>query len=267
MKNRASRHALRRFFQYFYLGFIYLFLLGPMMIVIIASFNSAYTFPSPFKSFTLDWYRAVFEHAEFIKAIWVSTRVALIASALATLMGVPLAIMLVRTRFKLKETLNAFFMTPLIIPQVALSIALLQMFSLLKLQLSDWALIFAHTVFIVPYIIRATIASLHFVNRETEEAGMNLGANRLQTFFLITLPAIRGGITSGFILAFVISFINVPLSLFLSTPATTTLPIRVFAHMESRLDPLVAAIGALIVFAVTIVVLFLEKVLKIRLVL
>ena len=250
-----------------YLVVIYLFLLGPMFIVIIASFNSAYSFPSPFKSFTLEWYQALIQHTEFIESAWVSVRVGLIAAALAAALGVPISMVLVRGDFRGKEAVNAFFMTPLIIPQVALGIASLQMFSLLKVQLSTATLIFAHVVFITPYMIRATIASLYFVDPFVEEAAMNLGANRIQTFFRITLPIIRGGVTSGFILAFIISFINVPLSLFLSSPATTPLPIRVFAHMESRLDPIVAAVGASIVFAVTLVILFIEKVLKIRLVL
>lgn len=250
-----------------FLAAVYLFLLGPMFIVIIASFNSAYTFPSPFESFTLDWYHDLFRHSEFIKSTWVSLRVGFAAAGLATIIGVPISLLLVRQEFRGKEALNAFFMTPLIIPQVALGIASLQMFSLFKFRLSEWTLIFAHVVFITPYIIRATIASLHFVDPFVEEAAMNLGANRIQTFFRITLPIVRGGVTSGFILAFIISFINVPLSLFLSSPATTPLPIRVFAHMESRLDPIVAAVGASIVFVVTLIILFLERVLKIRLVL
>lgn len=250
-----------------FLAAVYLFLLGPMLVVIVASFNSAYSFPSPFESFSLEWYEALYRHSEFIRSMWVSARVGVAAAGMATLLGIPLSLLLVRAEFRGKEAVNAFFLTPLIIPQVALSIALLQMFSLMKLRLNETTLILAHTVFVTPYVIRATVASLHFVDPSVEEAAMNLGANRLQTFFYITVPIIRAGITAGFVLAFVISFINVPLSLFLSTPAHTTLPIRVFAHMESRLDPLVAAVGASTIFAVTIITLFLEKVLKVRLVL
>ena len=143
---------------------------------------------------------------------------------------------------------------------------MLQMLSLIKFRLGETTLILAHTVFILPYVIRAVSASLHFMDRSLEEAAMNLGANRIKTFFLITLPNIRAGMTAGFVLAFIISFINVPLSLFLSTPRTTTLPIRVLTNMESRLDPMVAAVGALTVFLAIGVVLILERGLKIRLI-
>ncbi|MFQ5858039.1 MAG: ABC transporter permease [Anaerolineae bacterium] len=250
-----------------YLALVYLFILGPMMVVVIGSFNSAVAFPSPLESFTLRWYEALLRHNEFVKSMWVSTRVGITAAGLATLLGIPLSLLLVRKEFRGKDSINAFFMTPLIIPQVAASIALLQMFSLLKFRLNELTLILAHTVFVMPFVIRAAVASLHFVEPALEESAMNLGANRLQTFFYITLPLIRAGITAGFVLAFVISFINVPLSLFLSTPGNTTLPIRVFAHMESRLDPLIAAVGALTIFGVSAIVLFLERVLKVRLIL
>ena len=266
-RSHTLQKNLGRAIGLIFLALVYLYLLGPMFVVIIASFNSAIAFPSPFESFSFQWYEALFRHDEFIKSMWVSVRVGAAAAAIATVLGIPLSIWLVRTDYRGKEAVNAFFLTPLIIPQVALSIALLQMFSLLKIRLSDLTLILAHTVFVMPYVIRSGIASLHFVDISVEEASMNLGANRLQTFWHVTFPLIRAGITAGFVLAFIMSFINVPLSLFLSTPARVTFPIRVFAHMESRLDPIIAAVGAVTVFGVTIVTLFLEKVLKVRLVL
>ncbi len=271
MDNAQRRNAVRRgisnAFSWGYLALVYAFILGPMIVVIIGSFNSAVAFPSAFESFSLRWYQDLARHTEFVKSMGVSARVGLAAAGLATVLGVPLSLLIVRKQFRGKEAVNSFFMTPLIVPQVAASIALLQMFSLLKIRLNEVTLVLAHTVFIMPFVIRAVVASLHFVDRSVEESAMNLGANRLQTFFFITLPLIRAGITAGFLLAFIISFINVPLSLFLSTPGSTTLPIRVFAHMESRLDPLVAAVGAMTIFGVSAIAIFLEKVVKVRLIL
>ncbi|MCC7362627.1 MAG: ABC transporter permease [Anaerolineales bacterium] len=250
-----------------YLLLVYLFILGPLAIVIFNSFNSARAFPSAFESFTLQWYQSLLDYEQFMRAMWVSGRVGLAAAGLATLLGVPPSIAFVRGAFPGKELINSFFMAPLVIPQIALSIALLQMFSLLRLPLNEMTLILAHTVFVIPYVIRAVVASLHYVSPSLEESAMNLGANPLQTFFYVTLPLIRSGLTAGFVLSFVISFINVPLSLFLATPATSTLPIRVFAYMESRLDPLVAAIGGLTIFIVFAIVIVLEKLLRVRLIL
>lgn len=259
--------TLGRILPLLYLGLVYVLILGPMIVVVIAAFNSAPAFPSPFRSFTLKWFESLFNKREFIRAMWTSIRVGVGAAGMATLLGVPLSVLMVRREFRGKEILSAFFMSPLIIPQVALSIALLQMFSLLHIRLTEITLIFAHTVFIMPFVIRSATSSLQFVDPALEEAAMTLGANRLTTFFHITFPLIRAGVTAGFILAFVISFINVPLSLFLTTPGSATLPIRVFAYMESRLDPVVAAVGTLIILMVLLVSLFLEKVAKVRLIL
>lgn len=267
MTRRKIAAAVRQGVAVLYLGLVYLFILGPMVVVIISSFNSATAFPSAFESASLRWYETLLRHDEFMKSMWVSARVAFTAAALATLLAIPLSFYLVRANFRGKEAVNAFFLSPLIIPHVALSIALLQMFSLIGVRLGQLTLVLAHGVLILPFVLRAVMASLNFVDRSLEESAMNLGANPLQTFFHITLPLIRAGVTAGFVLAFIISFINVPLSLFLTTPGTTTLPIRVFSYMQSRLDPLVAAVGTLTVLGVTVVAVFLEKVLKVRLIL
>ena len=258
---------MRKYISLIYLTMVYLFLLVPMLLVVISSFNSAIAFGSDFETFTFHWYRELFRHDEFANSMWISTKIGLIASILASLFGIPLSILLVRFDFRGKEIIDSFSNLPLIIPQVALSIAILQMFSLLKIRIDIITLILAHTVIIIPYVIRAVVSSMHFVDYSVEEAAMNLGANRFQTFLYITFPLIRSGVTAGFILSFIMSFINVPLSLFISSPMTTTLPIRIFAHMESRLDPIIAAVGSILIVSIFFVSIFLEKVLRIRLIL
>jgi putative spermidine/putrescine transport system permease protein len=267
MNRQVDRLSLGKIISLIYLIFVNLFILAPMIVIILASFNSARTFPHPFESFTFSWYKQVFVHDEYVNAMVMSAQVALGASGLATLLGIPLSILFVRHDFPGKEALNSFFMTPLIIPQVVLSISLLLMFSILHVRLSEITLILAHTVIVLPYVLRATIASLSLLDPFLEEAAMNLGANQIQTFLRITLPLIRSGVTAGLVLSFIISFINVPLSIFLSTPGNATLPIRVFATMETKLDPVISAIGALIVYLAFAVSLFLEKVIKLRMIL
>ncbi|OGO12149.1 MAG: hypothetical protein A2Y53_02140 [Chloroflexi bacterium RBG_16_47_49] len=241
-------------------------MLLPLVVVIIGSFNSAVSFPSPFKSFTLRWYEALLHHDEFLRSIWVSTEIAISAATIATLFGIPVSMLLVRKDIPGKDLINGFFMTPLIIPEIAAGLAILQMFSMFHIKSSLAGLIAVHVVFITPYIIRAVTSTLIFFDMSLEEAGMNLGAGRLRVFFLITLPLIKSGVSAGFILAFIISFINVGLSLFLSSPMFTTLPIRIFAHLESRLDPIIAAVGSIIILGVSIIVVFVDKFLKVRLI-
>jgi putative spermidine/putrescine transport system permease protein len=238
-----------------------------MIVVIIASFNSAQTYPHPFESFTLRWYERVFAHQEFVRAMGRSVVVAIGAAGLATLLGVPLSLLFVRHKFPGKEFLNAFFTSPLIIPQVVLSIALLQMFTRLHVHLSEVTLILAHTVIVIPFVLRAMIATLSIMDPHLEEAAMNLGANQIRTFYYVTLPLVRSGVTAGYVLSFVISFINVPLSIFLTSPGSATLPIRVLASMETKLDPVITAIAAMTIYLAVAVSLFLEKVVKLRMIL
>ncbi|MCL4458901.1 MAG: ABC transporter permease [Chloroflexi bacterium] len=251
--------------SYTFLILVYIYVLAPALVVIYGSFNSATSFPSPFESATLRWYLQILRHKEFIDSIKVSLIVATCAAAIATLLGTPVAFQFVRKQFPGKDALAAFFMSPLVIPQIVMGLAMLQMLSLFKLPISIVGLILAHAVFVMPYVIRAMMTSLTLFDLAWEEAAMNLGANRLKTLWYVTLPITKAGMTAGFVFSFIMSFVNVPLSLFLTTPVSMTLPIRIYAYMESRIDPFVAAIGALMVIAIFATSFFIEKVLRIRL--
>ncbi len=251
--------------SYVFLALVYLYVLGPALVVVAGSFNSATSFPSPFESLTFRWYGQLLRHQEFVRSMEVSLLVAAVAASIATLLGGPAAFIFVRARFRFRDSLVAFFMAPLIIPQIVLGLAMLQLLSVLRVPITTLGLILIHAVFVMPFVLRAMITSLTHFDWTLEEAAMSLGASRLRTLWHVTLPLTRVGLTAGFVLAFIMSFVNVPLSLFLATPASTTLPVRVFAYMESRLDPLVAAVGAFLVLVVFATSLFLEKVLRLRL--
>lgn len=265
MKLRKVQEVVGRLIPYALLILVYAFILGPLLMVLVTAFNSSPTYPAAFESFTLRWFQDLVARKEFTRAFLTSVRVGIGAAGIATLMGIPLSISIVRREFKGVGAINTLFNVSLIIPTLALSVALLQMFSLLQIRLSEITLILSHTIMVMPFVVRATVSSLQFMDPFLEEAAMTLGANRLTTLIRIVLPQIRGGITAGFALSFVLSFINVTLSIFLSTAGTSTLPIRVFAYMETRMSPMVAAIGAVIMFMALIVSLFLEKVAKVRL--
>ncbi len=251
--------------SYVFVGLVYLFVLAPALVLIVGSFNSATSFPSPFESFTVRWYSQLVQHQEFMHSMRISLWVAALAALAATLLGAPAAFAFVRGRFKFRDSLAAFFMAPLVIPQIVLGLAMLQLLSVLRVPITIAGLILAHAVFVMPYVLRTMMTSLTHFDRTLEEAAMSLGASRLRTLWHVTLPLTRAGLTAGFVLAFILSFVNVPLSLFLATPGSTTLPIRVFAYMESRLDPLVAAVGAFLVLLVFATSFLLEKVLRLRL--
>jgi putative spermidine/putrescine transport system permease protein len=249
------------------LGLVYVYVLGPALVVVVASFNSATSFPSPFEAFTLRWYVQLFRHREFVQSMQVSLVVAGAAASIATLLGGPAAFVFVRSRFQGRHAFMALFTAPLVVPQIVLGLAMLQFLSVLKLPITMVGLVLIHAVFVLPYTLRAMVTSLTHFDRTLEEAATSLGASRIRTLWHVTLPLTRTGFTVGFVLAFVVSFVNVPLSLFLASPGSTTLPIRLFAYIESRLDPLVAAVGAFLILVAFATTLFVDRVLRLRLLL
>lgn len=265
MRSDTLAGRLLEILSYLFVALVYLYVLAPALVVVVGSFNSAPSFPSAFESFTLRWYRELLQHREFMDSMRISVVIAAAAAAIATLLGVPAAFAFVRGRFRHRDTLAAFFMVPLVIPQIVLGLAMLQLLSLLRIPITTVGLVLVHAVFIMPFVLRAMVTSLTHFDRTLEEAAMSLGASRLRTLWHVTLPLTRAGLTAGFVLAFVMSFVNVPLSLFLASPMSTPLPVRVFAYMESRIDPLIAAVGASLVLLVFIVTFVLEKVLHLRL--
>ena len=248
-----------------WLGLIYLYGLGPAVIVIIGSFNTAISFPSDFEGFTLGWYAQLAEHGEFLDALLVSIEIGVIAASLGSVFGIPASLALARYEFRFKGLITAFIMAPLILPQIVLGLAMLQLLTAVQVPATFLGLALIHAVFVMPYVIRAMLSCLAGVNPSVGEAAASLGANAWQRFMRITLPITRAGVMAGFIFAFIMSFINLPLSLFLTTPTSTTLPIRMFAYMESRIDPFIAAVGSLTVIAVIAGSFFTEKVLRVRL--
>jgi putative spermidine/putrescine transport system permease protein len=222
---------------------VYLFVLGPALIVIADSFNSATSFPSPFESATLHWYHQLLQHDEFLAAIRVSTVIATLAAAIATVLGFFAAYALVRYPLRGKNAIQAFLLGPLLVPQIVMGLAMLQFLSLSGLRISLAALVVVHATYVMPFAVRLIMTGLARFDFNLEYAARSLGAGRVRTFWHVTLPLARTGLVAGFVLSFILSFVNLPLSLFLTNTSTATLPVVMFAYMESRIDPLIAAVA------------------------
>ncbi|HWF40360.1 MAG TPA: ABC transporter permease [Candidatus Acidoferrales bacterium] len=257
--------SARRFAGWCFLAVLYLFLLAPAVMVVVDSFNSATSFPGPFESATLHWYGALFQHDEFLTAMRVSSFVAAAAAGLATCVSFFAAYALVRYSFRGKNALQAFLLGPLFVPQIVIGLAMLQMLSLLRLQIALSALIVVHTVYVMPFTLRLIMTALARFDFNLEDAAHSLGAGALETLWHVTLPLARTGIVAGFVFAFILSFVNLPLSLFLTNSRTATLPVVMFSYMESRIDPLVAAAATLMVAGAISFTMLLERVFRFRL--
>jgi hypothetical protein len=149
---------------------------------------------------------------------------------LSTLIGATAALALQRGGLKAAHALTACFLSPLILPAILTGLALFQIYLLCGIGRPVWGLIMGHTVVAVPYVIRTTLAVLHNFDRRLEEAAAALGAGPVQVFFEVTLPLIRPGVIAGGIFAFIVSFDQFPVSLFLVVPNAETLPVVLFNY-------------------------------------
>ena len=243
----------------------YVYVLAPAIVIVRDSFNSATSFPAPFESFTLKWYAAMLASADFTAAIKSSLLLAAGAALAASICGILAAYALVRYPVPWKNAISTFLLGPILVPQIVIGLAVLQIIGLAGLQVSFAGLLAAHTVYVLPFALRLAMTSLARFDFALEDAARSLGAGRMQTFWHVTLPIIRPGVTSGFVFAFILSFVNLPVSLFLTSPQTATLPTVMFAYMEARIDPLMAAVASAVLIGAVVATVVVEKVFRIRL--
>lgn len=235
-------------------------LLAPTVIVIIASFTSAFSLKFPPPGYSPRWYVALWtESPEIIAAFQLSLQVAAIATAVSVVLAVAAALALARRREQWARVLEAVFLSPLMLPTLALGLALLMLFNLAGTGLSFWTLVIGHIAITSPYIIRTTTASLVQLDRSLLESARSLGASGIYTFRTVTLPLIAPGVAAGAFIAFMYSFDNVAVSLFLSDARSEALPIRMWHIIESNLDVRAAAVSGVLIGATLILMLVMER--------
>jgi putative spermidine/putrescine transport system permease protein len=222
----------------------YILLLAPLAIVIAVSFGASPNYQFPPTELSLKWYRAFFGNAEFVRAFF----------SVSLVLGVIAAIGLVRFRFSGREALEAFFLAPLFIPEILFGAALYLTYARLGIKPSMTSLLLGHIVICAPFVIRNVTAGLVGLDPRLEEAAMSLGANRVQAFMKVALPLIQSSIISGFIFAFIISFSDINLALFIAGPNSTTLPVYIFNLLLFEGDPSVAAASTLQILIVGVLI-------------
>ncbi|MCB1719008.1 MAG: ABC transporter permease [Candidatus Competibacteraceae bacterium] len=228
-------------------GFVLLLLQLPVIIVVLASVTETSYLTVPPKGFTLDWYARVLGDASYIKAILFSFTLAVATTILALICGTAAAYALVRRKVPGGEAISALLTAPLVFPAVVIAVALLQFYTLTGVRGTFGALAAAHLLITLPYVVRSVLASLSGVDPALEEAARTLGANSWTAFRKVTLPLIRPGLVAGGIFSFIVSFDNVPVSIFLVSVRQTTLPVKIFAAVEHGIDPGIAAISTLLI--------------------
>ncbi len=238
---------------------IYAFLLAPILVVVVVSFGDAAFLEFPPRRLSLRWYRDMTEYPDFVASFWLSLVLAAATTAVSGVVGTLGAFALARHRFLGRALLSGLVMAPVVLPGLVTGIALLQFFNLLRSAPSFWHLLVAHVVVTVPYVVRSVGAVLVGFDRTLEEAARGLGAGPWTSTRLVTLPLVKPGIVAGAIFAFILSFDNVVVSIFLATPRLVPLPIQIYNYVESSARPIIASVSTLQIAAIVGLLLVAER--------
>jgi ABC-type spermidine/putrescine transport system permease subunit II len=223
------------------------FLCAPIAIVVVVSFNATEFIQFPPRSWSLRWYENYFKGRQWVEPTLLSLRVAVVTMVLSTVLGTAAAMGLVRGRFRGRRALEFFFVSPMVVPSIVLAIGLYLLFARFRLVGQPLALYLAHTVIATPLVIVIVSAALKTTDAAIELAARSLGAGYFRTLWHVTLPAILPAVVSGAAFAFLVSFDEVVLAIFLGGPTTTTLPKRMWESVRFELDPTLTAISTLLV--------------------
>ena len=235
------------------------FIVAPLVMVIVVSFTPEAFLSLPTRGLSLRWFRAIVDYPEFVTSFWISVALALIAASLAVLLSIPAALAIGRYKFPGRDAVIGFFLSPLVIPHVVLGVAFLRFFSITGLVGTMAGLVSAHIIMILPFGLRLVLASLSNIDPSAERAAASLGATPRRVFSRVTLPLIIPGIAGGWLISFIQSFDEVTMTVFLASPSTTTLPVRMLNYMTDSIDPLVASISTIVILITFLVMLILDR--------
>lgn len=245
---------------------VYFFLIGPLVIIFGASVSDTTFLAFPPQGLTLHWFENIWEISAFRRTIVTSLQVALLGTFLALLIGIPAAYALNRHRIHLPGWLSTLLILPILIPEIVIGFSLLRSVNVELGVPVFLTLLIGHTLLVLPYVVRVISAALASFDFSIEEAAISLGSHPTKTFFTIVLPNVRSGVIAAFILAFITSINDVSVSLFLTGPGISTLPIQILAHVEQFFDPTIASVSVLLMILTIIVMMIVERTLGLTIV-
>jgi putative spermidine/putrescine transport system permease protein len=242
----------------FHTAFI-VFMLAPLVVVCLVAFTSKGYISMPTEGFSLRWFRAILDNPDFIDAFLMSLYLAIVSASIALAISVPASLAIARHRFPGRAAFTAFFLSPLMIPHVVLGVSFLRFFTEVGLSGTFIGLALSHVIIIMPYALRLVLASVTGLSRAAESAAVSLGASNWTVFRRITLPLIVPGIAGGWVLAFITSFDELTMTVFVASPSTITLPVRMYNHITETIDPLIASLSAALIFITAIFMVILDR--------
>jgi putative spermidine/putrescine transport system permease protein len=237
---------------------IYIFLMLPLMVVFPISLSSAAYMQFPPPGLSWQWYERFLDDPQWIDATVRSLYIGVATAILGLALGVPLAFSLVRGKFPGRWLVDRIALAPLIVPTIILSIAIYGLFAKLKLIGEWYGLVIAHTVLALPFVVLVMSAGLRDFDRGLEQAAEGLGASRVRTLMRVTLPLLRPSLVSAGLLAFISSFDELVVALFLAGP-NMTLPKKMFDNILMEIDPTIAAVSVMQILLVSIVLVLIGR--------
>ncbi|MDB5373473.1 MAG: transporter permease [Belnapia sp.] len=241
-----------------------LFLLLPIIVVIPVSFTESSVFRFPPEGFSLQWYEKIRSVDGLLAAIGLSARIAALATLVSLLLGTLCAIALVRGKVPGAEAITTFMVSPLMLPGLVLGIAMLQAFREIGLRDAWWSLLIAHVVVTMPFVMRTVLGSLALFDFAMVDAARTLGCSYPVALWRVLVPNILPGFVSGALFAFIASFDNYPVSIFLVDVRTKTLPITLLNYLEISPDPTLAAVSTCLIGLTVLVLLLCDRLVGLR---
>jgi putative spermidine/putrescine transport system permease protein len=239
---------------------VYLALILPAVIVVATSFTSGDAMRFPPTGFSLRWYYAFWQSSLFIDSLTLSLKLAAVTTVVSLLIGFAAAFAIERSNFSGRALIRGLLLSPLLIPAVVLGLGLMQFQVWIGISQTFLGLLVGHVVVTLPYVVRTLSASMVLFDRNLEQAAMSLRARPATVLRTITIPLLVPGIISAGVFAFVTSFGNVSLSVFLAAGGNVTLPVQVLAYVEQTVDPLVAAVSSVVIVFTLLAILIADRI-------
>jgi putative spermidine/putrescine transport system permease protein len=233
-------------------------LIAPVLVIIPMSFTSAAFFQFPPPGYSLKWYQILLERSDWMESIGHSLQIALLTAILSTVIGTMAACAVARVNFPGKKAFMSIMIAPMIVPVIIVGIALYHFFAPFKMIDTLPGVVMSHSILAIPIVFVTVTASLKGVDRNLELAAMGLGSSPIGAFFTITVPLIRPGILSGTLFAFITSFDELVVTIFLAGPSTKTLPVIMWENMRTQVDPSIAAVSTILIIGTILIFLIQE---------
>lgn len=226
---------------------VYLFTFVPVAVVMLLSFNPSQFGSFPMEGFSVRWFGELADNDAIVRAFRTSLLLGSLTAVISTTLGILASLAIVRYRFPGKDLINTLLVSPILVPEVVLGVALLLFLRWLTVPKSFALLLLGHVIITLPFVVLVVQARLVGIRRDYEEAAMSLGANRMQTFFQITFPLLMPAVVAGMLFAFTISFDDITATLFWKSAGTETVPTQIFAMLRHSISPEINALGTVMI--------------------